>query len=102
MTETDREKIIKGLECCSEKGFCTGDLNCPYWNDSSTLHFDDCKQLIHDTLALLKEQEPVKPRSVTKHGANPQVQHFCGKCNATLFRHKQKFCIECGTPVKWK
>ena len=49
----DREKAIKGLECC-RNGFC---FACPYNDgiDEST----DCKQRwADDALALLKAQEP--------------------------------------------
>ena len=94
-----REKVLEGLECCIEKGWCKGDTGCPYWRESEW-HFDDCKQMLKDIQSLLK---PVKPRSKTRHpkGEYPQIQHFCGSCNAILFRKKQKFCIECGTPAKW-
>lgn len=48
----DREKVIKGLECCSKGGIDCREGNCPYWNH------DDCLQDIEkDALALLKEQE---------------------------------------------
>ena len=50
----------------------------------------------------LKEQEAMKPISKSRHGANPQIQHFCRRCNAMLFHHKQKYCIECGQAVKWE
>ena len=44
----DREKVIKGLECCS-KG-CS--QNCPYFE------IDGCNALLaNDAIALLKEQE---------------------------------------------
>lgn len=51
---------------------------------------------------LLKKQEPMKPRSVSRHGAYPQIQHYCGACNAFLPRHKQEFCSVCGQAVKWE
>ena len=81
----DREKVIKEWEAVLSRD----PLDTPW-------------DLIDDTLVLLKEQEPVKPRNVTRHGANTQIQHFCGKCNAILFHKNQKYCIECGTPPKWK
>ena len=49
---------------------------------------------------LLKEQEAVKPKSKVRYGANAQIQHFCGRCNAML-HGKPKFCSECGKAVKW-
>jgi hypothetical protein len=61
MTMTDREKVIKGLECCMK---WTGEPN------TATCHCSDCSytnmdilgqryliDLINDALALLKEQE---------------------------------------------
>ena len=50
----------------------------------------------------LKGQEPITPRSVSRHGATSQIQHFFCKCNAILFHKNQKYCIECGTQQKWK
>ena len=49
---------------------------------------------------LLKEQEAVKPKSKVRHGANSQIQHFCGNCN-TMLHGKPKFCSECGKGVLW-
>ena len=50
----DREKVIKGLECCSDVGgkHCY-EGKCPYASMS-----EPCReQLVRDALALLKEQE---------------------------------------------
>ena len=49
---------------------------------------------------LLKEQEAVKPKSKVRHGANAQIQHFCGNCN-TMLHGKPKYCSECGKRVLW-
>ena len=52
----DREKVIKGLETCSDvyygaDGACS---SCPY----SQTNGDRClAELVHDAIALLKEQE---------------------------------------------
>jgi hypothetical protein len=51
----DREKVIKGLEYCEEYFNCCD--KCPYWNGGTHCAAD----LAHDALALLKEQEHVKP-----------------------------------------
>ena len=49
---TDREKVIKGLECCSSAEECG--KQCPYWDDKGA-----CRtHLEADALALLKTQEP--------------------------------------------
>lgn len=50
----DREKVIKGLECCISEQACKG---CPY-NQSETGHL--CSfNCIRDAIALLKEQEQI-------------------------------------------
>ncbi len=53
---TDREKVIKGLECCMSgqpEGLGCDRVPCPY-ND-----IEDCEGALHyDALALLKAQEP--------------------------------------------
>ena len=49
---TEREKVIKGLECCGYSHFMDKCQDCPY--DGK-----DCfKRLKEDALALLKAQEP--------------------------------------------
>lgn len=54
----DREKVIKGLEHCSNKSFCND--GCPYSSilRDPNLGIDECMTcLAHDALKLLKEQE---------------------------------------------
>lgn len=54
----DREKVIKGLECCMiNPDFCDR-TNCPYAGKGDENDYCDVK-LIKDTIALLKAQEPV-------------------------------------------
>ena len=64
-------------------------------------HMERLAEWTTDTLKLLKEQEPVKPKSKVRHGANSQIQHFCGNCNSML-HGKPKYCSECGKGVKWE
>ena len=54
----EREKVIKGLECCIECGaeVCTG---CPYCADLNAGRWH-CRDLRKDALALLKAQEAAK------------------------------------------
>ena len=51
---TDREKVIKGLECCQKSGACFNvkGPTCPYYIKTGC-----ADQLIEDAYALLKEQE---------------------------------------------
>ena len=51
----DREKVMRGLECCSrQRGGPELCEQCPYFNEP----FPPCSNtLLHDALALLREQE---------------------------------------------
>lgn len=55
----DMVKVIKGLEICSDCGFCESikkfDLRCPYRNNDGK--GCDRSQLLMDALELLKEQD---------------------------------------------
>lgn len=47
----DIEKVIKGLEICKERNYCSPE--CPYYEIT-----DDCNSAIaEDALAILKEQQ---------------------------------------------
>ena len=108
----DREKVIKGLECCMK---WTGEPN------TATCHCSDCSytnmdilgercliDLINDALALLKDQEAVEPQT------QPSAKGYwftCGACGWWLFevrdtvhfddRKRIRFCTSCGQAVKW-
>ena len=90
----DREKVIKGLRCCSH----TDGVNCiycPYDNDG-----EDCTALMSmDVLELLKEQDAVKPLRESS-GGGTTWWNVCGACR-TAINPNDKFCHECGRAVKW-
>ena len=104
----EREKVMKGLECCStfdSYGFPLCE-ECPYADDDGTCH--ELDQLHRDVFSLLKAQEPVAPYM----DYDGQDVWRCGSCGATLFHlsHTQadeneqncvKFCRYCGKAVKW-
>ena len=123
----DREKVMTWLEICGKNNDCSG--CCPYSENgfgeycqcSDSLMADAYdllkeqegtinelqnaygylqKQFFEAQDKLLKEQEAVKPKSKIRHGANAQIQHFCGNCN-TMLHGKPKFCSECGKGVLW-
>lgn len=48
-----------------------------------------------DALALLKEQEAVKPRVST-------VEQRCGNCNKVIEMDGWKACPWCGKPILWE
>ena len=52
---TDREKVIKGLECCIKGNTCSSD--CPYFNGVPMTDGECITALQADALALLKEQD---------------------------------------------
>ena len=86
----DREKVINELVEHIESALAV---------DSD---YVDCVRtdLLQTVVGLLKEQEAVKPKSKVRHGANAQIQHFCGNCNSML-HGKPKYCSECGKGVLW-
>lgn len=51
-----------------------------------------------DALALLKEQEPVKPIKII--GEFSQI-YVCGNCNKPVWYKGQAYCVSCGRKVKW-
>ena len=54
---TDREKVIKGLECCVAYDYKCND--CPYQDDGGAEDGCYSDELKADAIALLKAQEPV-------------------------------------------
>lgn len=75
----DREKVIKGLECCSDTEYdCVLQNDCPY----SSNYGEGCMlEMKKDALELLKAQEPVAPYM----DYDGQDVWRCGSCGATLF-----------------
>jgi hypothetical protein len=93
----DREKVIKGLECCGYSRFMDKCQECPY--DGK-----DCfKRLKADALALVQEPEETR---LVRHYSRPNVYAdlwlHCEKCGGRVDdRYKPKFCPGCGRKVKW-
>ena len=82
-----RDKVIKELENYE-----------PYAKGLSNVTVKS--SVILNAIALLKEQEPVKPKSKVRHGAYGQIQHWCGNCMKML-NGKPKYCSECGREIRW-
>jgi len=101
----DREKAIKGLNSCAKWMVENDDDacgNCPYHHSHFSYDDNDCyAALYNDALALLKEQEPVKPDSFM----DGRVQRFaCKKCGKHLLYAewgRDNYCSKCGKAVKW-
>ena len=92
----DREKVIKGLECCA-KDNCTITDICPYGKEDA----GSCiERLCADALALLKEQEAVEP--IPYHRSDGTIfKYECRKCRTKIFKN-DLFCRHCGQVVKWE
>ena len=87
----DREKVIKGLECCAAVN-CG--QSCPY------APVGGCRvQVLRDAIALLKEQEPIDPH-VERDSDDDTWYYGCVACHMDI-NPGDKFCRHCGTKVKW-
>ena len=97
---TDMEKVIKGLQYCFATANCDG---CPYEIECKRISFktpEDHCPILDDILALLKEQEPVKPERAYSGGGSTWW-NVCGACK-TAINPNDKYCHECGRAVKWE
>ncbi len=85
----DRKKVITAIERCSRwtEDDCNG---CPYDGECMKRPY----ALESDVLALLREQEAVKP--IEKSGF-----YYCGACRYALMTNHKKYCSDCGKAVKW-
>lgn len=102
----DKDKVISGLEHCSEDG-CQG---CPYEKDCKMA--DGFSDLAKDALelinyqdqhieAFLRDQEP-KPVKFSENAYGYKT-YYCPKCGRWFeFQLKKaKYCDQCGQAVKW-
>ena len=72
----DKEKVIKGLEHCTDI-FKKCEDGCPYYNK---IELPECNRLKKDALALLKEQEAVVRCKDCKYW-NSNLGEHCEKIN---------------------
>jgi hypothetical protein len=87
----DREKLLKAIEFCRDNASCDG---CPY--DEECAKRDAIED---DTLAFLREQEPVEPTK--QHIEKPKVDlWYCGECGKWIGK-TFAYCPWCGKAVKW-
>lgn len=103
---TDREKVMKGLECCLD---CKDDncpADCPYMEDC----FPDGTALtaiypvLTDAYELLKMQEPKPMLDIADSVLHSAVVGKCPSCGETLLSQEDKptrFCRYCGQEVTW-
>lgn len=112
----DREKVIKGFECCHvmvhdlgpDKASCG---ICPYKDIQTEEQIDlggiECIAVLHDdALALLKEQEPVEPSVDVDTYVCPncghRLEHQGMLGDNVIFDERYNFCPACGKAVKWQ
>lgn len=95
----DREKVIKGLECCGDTMNCN---ECPYDSEMGGCF----RNLKADALNLLKEQKSEEPLIIHK-GKVDEVYDYIAKCPecsmtwAMWHSEKMRYCPGCGRAVKW-
>lgn len=101
----DREKVIKGLETCSQKTVLYVCGQCPYNNDDDDTY--DCTQaLAEDALNLLKEQEAVEPKTghwIFESAYCEAWSHTCSECGkrmTTAYNTYANYCWNCGSKMK--
>ena len=87
----DREKVIKGLECCDHIDCAS----CPYYDTALGGGCD----MYDDALALLKEQEAVEPINPDT-ASDPWFR--CGACKQAIPDSQFRFCPWCGRKIRWE
>jgi len=91
----DREKVINELTEIYDEAYDRW-VHRPYIEDKLvTLIRDD----IPDALALLKEQEAVKPEFDSLDGNVGRWR--CGNCHISIGAVRAPYCWHCGKAVKW-
>lgn len=96
----DREKIIKGLECCSQMAGAACN-ECPYVNECEEGLLAGVAHLADNALSLIKEQEPMPCGKKIKAGDVILDFYECGYCKNAI-RKPWQYCPFCGKAVKWE
>lgn len=82
---TERETVIKKLQEALDDA-----------ENNGNIYAQIRRPVVFNTIAMLKEQEPVKPTYEDFFG-NRVAR--CGNCNGYIVRYK--YCPGCGKKVKW-
>ncbi len=102
----DREKVIKGLECCyASFPKLKGCPVCPY--EKNCYHNRACDDLLLDTLALLKEQEAKAGKWIEKTDYMGDTYYDCSVCgeswttiDGTPWQNGMNYCPHCGAKME--
>jgi len=93
----DREKVMAGLELCTNISQDGCLMLCPYKDEKDETYSGFCEQVLkQEALALLKEQEAVEPK-LSMSG----LWYECPVCHRHLLKDKDNYCARCGKAVKW-
>lgn len=93
---TDKEMVIRALECCISMGDNLGG-SCPkdcYYNGTGM-----CHTMLPDVLSILKGQEPQK--AIRSRDYIEGIVTRCPKCKEKIYKHNGNYCSRCGQAVKW-
>lgn len=86
----DREKVIEKLKAMHD--FLGVGLS------SQTQVFEEDQKILEDAIAMLKEQDAVKP----KKADNPEESEYCcGICGYPLWLD-EFYCAHCGRRIGWE
>lgn len=105
----DREKVIQGLEICSEHGSWHG-LDCELNEAYKDCPYRGCETgcvvtIAKDAIKLLKEQEAMLVLSQRECETFPnhyERKGFCPKCHQVVdWLLNRSYCGLCGQKVKW-
>ena len=98
-TMPDRENVIKGLADISEYARAKADIA---GIGKGKEVFDSYYRAVEDAIALLKEQEAVKPKKENDGNPEPCTSwwYVCGDCGRYIDPH-DRFCRHCGREVDW-
>ena len=91
LLEIEHECMLRGAHDDCDRD-CA---NCELVQDDGDLH-----EMYTNVIYLLKEKEAVKPER-EHSGGGTTWWNVCGNCK-TAINPNDKFCHECGRPVKWE
>ena len=94
----DREKVLKGLECCCQMNGNVCRTECPYRDECIENECVGTAHLCANALELLKN-EPLPVLNVRKCGI-----YFgdCPHCGKRVTKKNTSYCPYCGKRVKWE
>ena len=88
------EKVVRGLECCTNIAIKCDDKDCPYWYN------DDCvSDLDKDALELLRMQVEAKTPTEIRLMHDEYIGH-CPSCGRVV-HFAQRYCHNCTRLLNW-